>query len=156
MRAANILRASVVLPVFLGACAKRVEISPVASMGPAIVVEQFLGAVNAQNYQRMGNLFGTKDGPIAQRDPKEDVEKQMFLLSTILRHEDYSVEGEQPVPGRLGEATQLNVALTMNQKKVMVPFVVVRSKGDKSLVECIEIENVTNPSGTPTTRCVGK
>jgi hypothetical protein len=127
-----------------------------AAMAPALVVEQFLGAVNSQDFGRMGTLFGTKDGTIAGRDPKENVERQMFLLSTILRHEDYRIEGDQPVPGRLSEATQLNVALTVKEKRVMVPFVVVRAKGDKWLVECIEIENVTNPNGTPSARCVNK
>ena len=102
----------------------------------------------------MSNLFGTKDGTIGQRDPKESVEKQMFLLASILRHEDYQVEGERPIPGRLAEATQLNVALTLSKKKVMVPFVVVRAKGEKWLVECIEIENVTNPSAKSSARCV--
>ena len=104
----------------------------------------------------MSKLFGTKEGAISSRDPKENVEKQMFLLATILRHEDYQVQGEQAVPGRLTEATQLNVSLTLSEKKVMVPFVVVRSKGEKWLVECIEIENVTNPSGTPSSRCIAK
>ena len=127
-----------------------------AMMAPALAVEQFLGAVNAQDFSRMSSLFGTKEGTIASRDPKENVEKQMFLLATILRHEDYQVQGEQAIPGRLAEATQLNVSLTQSEKKVMVPFVVVRSKGEKWLVECIEIENVTNPSGTPSSRCISK
>jgi hypothetical protein len=152
----SLLRASVLLAILLPGCTKQVVVNPVAAMGPAMVVEQFLGAVNAQNYAQMGNLFGTKDGPIAARDPKENVEKQMFLLGTVLRHEDYQVQGEQAVPGRMGLATQLNVAMTMNQKKITVPFVVVRSKGEKWLVECIEIENITNPTGTPTTPCVSR
>ena len=159
MRTAMLLgRAALVLPLCLGACTTtRIEQRPMsAMMAPALAVEQFLGAVNAQDFGRMSSLFGTKEGAIASRDPKENVEKQMFLLATILRHEDYQVEGEQVVPGRLAEATQLNVALTLNQKKVMVPFVVVRAKGEKWLVECIEIENVTHPSGTPSARCVNK
>jgi hypothetical protein len=157
MRAAMFLvRASLLLPLVTGGCTKRVEVRPMAAMGPALAVEQFLGAVNTQDYIRMSNLFGTKEGPILGRDPRENVEKQMFLLATVLRHEDYEVKGEQAVPGRLSEATQLNVSLTLNQKKIMVPFVMVRGKNDKWLVECIEIENVTNPSGTPSTPCIAK
>jgi hypothetical protein len=150
----SLLRASVLLVILLPGCTKRVVMSPVAAMGPAMVVEQFMGAVNAQNYSAMGNLFGTKDGPISGRDPRENVEKQMFLLGSVLHHEDYQVQGERSVPGRLGEATQLNVTITMHQKKIMVPFVVVRTKGEKWLVECIQIENVTNPSGTAVAPCV--
>jgi hypothetical protein len=91
----------VLLPVFLAACTQRVEVRPMAQMAPALVVEQFLGAVNSQDFNRMGTLFGTKEGTIAGRDPKENVEKQMFLLASILRHEDYRIEGDQAVPGRL-------------------------------------------------------
>ena len=67
MRTARLLgRAALVLPVCLGACTQRIETRPMSAMAPAMAVEQFLGAVNAQDFGRMSNLFGTKDGTIGR------------------------------------------------------------------------------------------
>ena len=134
-----------VLLLAAAGCSQRVEVTPVRLVAPAMVVEQFLGAVNAKDYMRMGSLFGTKDGPVTERDDQDNVEKRMFALASVLRHEDYKVEGEQPVPGRPDEAVQLTVIMTIGEKKFTVPFTVVRSKGESWLVEDIGITNITFP-----------
>lgn len=114
-----------------------------SGVAPALIVEQFLTAANSKDLTTMGNLFGTRDGPISRRDPKQNVEQQMFTLATILKHDDYQFEGESIVPGRQHEATQFNVLMTFGPRKVSVPFVVVQSKSSGWMVEEIGITKIT-------------
>jgi sporulation protein YlmC with PRC-barrel domain len=136
---------AVVIPLFLtlAACIKRVEMStPANSVGAAIALEQFLTAANATDLTRMATLFGTKDGPTTNRDPKDLVEKQMFVFANVLRHEDYKIENEQIVPGRRDSAIQLNVGLTNKGKKVIIPFTMVRATGDRWMVEQFDLQKL--------------
>lgn len=125
------------------ACVKQ-EVAPVsANVGPSLVVEQFLRAANAKDLGRMAELFGTKDGPISKRDSRQEVEQRMFSIASVLRHEDFEVQGEQLVPGRSSEATRLMVKLTIDKTAYQVPFTMVRYKNDSWLVEQIGIEVIT-------------
>ncbi len=144
--------------ILVAACAQRIDVQPAGSVGPALVVEQFLRAANAaaandsSGVQVMGRLLGNKEGPVSQQWPPQEVHQRMYLTASILKHDDAKIIGEQLVPGRISEAKQLNVELTMGPRKVTVPFILVLAKGDKWLVECIELEQITNP-GSGSTRC---
>jgi len=147
MRAAKSLWSlAAVLTLFSAACVTRTEplyTTPAQGVAPALIIEQFLAAVNSQDLATMGNLFGTRDGPISNRDPKAQVEQQMFVLANILKHQDYQFEGESIVPGRQNEATQFSVLMTIGKRKISVPFLVVRSKNNGWMVEQIGIEKIT-------------
>ena len=117
--------------------------SPGASVAPALAVERFLNAANARDLDTMARLFGTKDGSILKRDPRAEVEQRMYALASVLRHDNYSLEGEGPVPGRLGEAVRLIIRMHINERVVDVPFIVVQTKKDGWLVEQIDIEKIT-------------
>lgn len=136
---------AVVLAMTLGttACTKQ-EVAAQTSVGPSLVVEQFMRAANARDLQSMGRLFGTKDGPIIKRDDKGEVERRMFAIATELQHSDFEVAAEEMVPGRSGEATRLIVRLTKEDVKFNVPFTLVRYK-DTWLVEQIALEVLTAP-----------
>jgi hypothetical protein len=112
-------------------------------VGPAMVIERFLRAANSNDLDTMASLFGTVDGPIASQGSAQDVDDRMFVLASLLRHEDYRIESEQIVPGRRDVATQLNVELTIGTSPVVVPFTLVRSKGGAWLIEQIEVERIT-------------
>ena len=139
--------------VLLVACTQRVEVqpvsAPVSSVTPALVVEQFLRAANAAaandsaGVQVMGRLLGNKDGPVSEQWPPQEVHQRMFLTANILKHDDSKIIGEQLVPGRPNDAKQLNVELTMGQRKVIVPFFMVLAKGERWLVERIDLEAIT-------------
>jgi hypothetical protein len=131
------------------ACSQRVEVLPVTSVGPALVVEQFLRAANSaaandtSGVSAMGRLWGTKDGLATEQMPLQEMQQRMLLTASILRHDDSKIVGEQLVPGRISEAKQLNVELTQGPRKVVVPFFMVLSKGDRWLVERIDLEVIT-------------
>lgn len=134
--------------VVLTACVKEQVVSsgrPAANLGPPLVVEQFMRALNSEpkDLAAMGRLFGTKEGPIAGRDPRTQVEQRMFAIAAVLRHDDYEILRETQVPGRTGEATQLLVRVKTGERNNNVPFTLVRYK-EGWLIEQIGIDAITN------------
>jgi hypothetical protein len=134
--------------VVLTACVKEQVVSggrSAANLGPSMVVEQFMRALNSEpkDVVLMARLFGTKEGPIGDRDPKVQVEQRMFAIAAVLRHDDYEILREQQVPGRSEDATQLLVRVKAGEKSNNVPFTLVRYK-DGWLVEQIGIDVITN------------
>lgn len=116
---------------------------PAQAVAPTLIVEQFLRAVNAGDLDTMARLFGTREGSIAERDSPQQVDNRMFAIASVLRHEDYRIEGEQIVPGRREEATQLLVRLTFPDRDVVVPFTMVITDDRTWMIEQIAIERVT-------------
>lgn len=112
-------------------------------LAPALVVERFLQAANHKDLATMARLFGTRDGPVAERDPQSEVEQRMYTLASILRHDDYALEGERLVPGRTGEAIQIVVRMRFGNRQVPVPFTLVRTARRGWLVEQIDVEAIT-------------
>lgn len=102
-------------------------------------------ASNANDLDGMARLFGTREGPVAKKWGRSELEKRMFAIATELQHNDFEVIGEEMVAGRTDTATKLNVRLTNNEGKYVVPFTLVRYKGDSWLIEQIGIEVLTAP-----------
>ena len=127
------------------ACVKQEVISAGSNVGSSLVVEQFMRAANGKDLDGMARLFGTKDGPVAGRWPKDEIEKRMFVISTELKHEDFTVTAEQIVPGRGVDATKLTVKLRKDGKDYNVPFTLVRYKDTSWLVEQIGLDVITAP-----------
>lgn len=116
---------------------------PAPALATSLVIEQFLRAVNAKDLDTMARLFGTRDGSILSRDPKQQVEDRMFALASIMEHQDYSIEGGEIVPGRRDEATQVFVRMSVRGGSVKVPFTMVWSM-DSWMIEQIGLEAITN------------
>ncbi|HEY0671608.1 MAG TPA: hypothetical protein VGD27_05040 [Longimicrobiales bacterium] len=134
--------------VLLSGCVKEQVVSgggTSSTLGPSLVVEQFMRALNSEpkDLTTMGRLFGTKDGPILERDPKAQVEQRMFAIATVLHHDDYEMVREQQVPGRTSEAIQVFVRVKQGSNNNTVPFTLVRYK-DGWLIEQIGIDVITN------------
>lgn len=125
----------------------------VQGVAPQLAVEGFMKAANcvasdkcatkAQELQSMGRLFGTKDGPIVDRDPRAEVEKRLFAVASLVQSDDYKLLGQTIVPGRVGEAVQVDVNLTQGDKTLRVPFIVVHAKSGDWLVEQIDTKALT-------------
>ncbi|HUG01019.1 MAG TPA: hypothetical protein VML95_04110 [Longimicrobiales bacterium] len=113
------------------------------AVAPSLVVERFLQAVNARDVTTLGRLFGTSDGPISARDDRAAVEQRMFTLASLLQHDDYTILGDQVVPGRAGEAIDIMTTLRKGQRAVAVPFTLVRTREGGWLVERIETGELT-------------
>ncbi|HEX6559799.1 MAG TPA: hypothetical protein VF021_10065 [Longimicrobiales bacterium] len=128
----------------LAACTRQ-EIPVRGTIGPSLVVEQFMRAANARDLTAMSRLFGTTKGPVASLYPKNEVEQRMALFAEELRHTDFEVTSEESVPGRSEEARQLILRITKDDKKYNVPFTLVRYKGDSWLIEQFRLDVLTAP-----------
>lgn len=133
----------------------------VAAVAPQLSVERFLQAVTVKDLESMARLFGTADGPVADRGSwlgcafkrigswfggtacrrREDIEIQMDVLADILRHDDYRFVGEERVPGTQHPTTRLLVDLAYQGRSARgVPFDVVRSPEGRWLVQVVGVE----------------
>jgi hypothetical protein len=118
--------------------------APQPVVAPTMTIERFMRAVNQNDLNTMARLFGTRDGPINRAWPAKEVDERMRLLATVLRHNDYAIGQEDIVPGRRSEATQFTVNVTVGQRVVPVPFVLVRSaQAPEWLIENIAIDRLT-------------
>jgi hypothetical protein len=115
--------------------------APEAEVATALVVDQFLRAANSNDLDTMSRLFGTRNGSILKRDPKEQVDRQMFALASLLRHESYEIVRHEVVPGRREEATTLIVRMKMADNNVAdVPYTLVFSTDRTWLIELIDLK----------------
>ena len=117
--------------------------APAQAAGPAEVVERFLRLASTRSYLQMGQLFGTVEGPITSRDPQPQVERRMYAIADILQNDRFVISGQQGIPGRGPEATQLTVQMTRGGQTRDVPFVVVRANNGGWLVEQIDLQVLT-------------
>ena len=97
----------------------------------------------ADEIETMARLFGTREGSVLERHPRDEVEQRMFLIARILQHTDYALAGERAVPGRSREAIEVRVNLTTNEGVKTVPFTVVRTSAGEWLIENIDLVAIT-------------
>lgn len=129
---------------------------------PAAAVERFLRLATRQDYAGMGMVFGTSAGALGVRDSAREVERRMYAIATLIRH-DQAVVGEGTlVPGRGGEAVAFAVELVRGQSARTVPVVAVLGPGGRWYVEQVQLTalagreqerlspafRVTHPSGS--------
>ena len=124
----------------------RSEVPAGRSPGPALAVERFLQAANANELETMMELFGTSNRTIEQLDGRSMAERRMHLLSSLLRHDDFAIRGQRSVPGRLYDAATVDVDLQKGARTLRVPFTVVRRSGGGWIIEQVDVEAITNPS----------
>jgi len=132
------------------ACAsKRVVERPVgpppnAEVAAPLVVDQFLRAANSNDLDTMARLFGNRNGPVANDENRQELDRRLFAIASVLRHDSYTIKGSQIVPGRRNEATQINVLMKFGTQEIAVPWVLVYSKNGNWLVESIDLEKITS------------
>lgn len=135
-----------------------------AELAPVLVVERFLRAANSVAQQSgsegarlaragealdlMARLFGTRDGSIVTMYPRDEVEQRMALIAEVLRHDDYEVMGDRGVPGRSGEAVEVEVLMHVRDRQITVPFTVVQTQANEWLIERVDLERLLNPPST--------
>ncbi len=140
------LLASAVLLLLLGTGCGRSVPPPKSTPGaPAATeaVERFLRLAAARDYVEMGWIFGTRQGPIIQRDPPPEVERRMFALAQVLEYQRFEIGGESPIPGSVGSSVRVDVRLQNRGRTYDVPFTTVRGPNDRWFVEQVALEAIT-------------
>ena len=170
MLAGVALAGAVLATAALAGCAAPVILAgePEAA-APARSVERFLRAANSGDLETMASVFGTREGPIADRGSglgcafrklgswlslgdrcltRQEVEIRMSLLAETLRHSDYQIVSEGDAPGRKYPMKRIGVTITRGERKIRdVPFLLVQSSGGLWMVQEIGVERVTSGGG---------
>jgi hypothetical protein len=130
------------------ACARSAPVPQSAPGGPApsASVERFMRLAAEKNYAEMGWVFGTAEGSVYRRDKAADVERRMYALGSVLRHDRFEIRDEAQVPGRAGGAVRMTVRLTDGPRQHSVPITTVRGPDGRWFVEAVDVEAVTGAS----------
>lgn len=119
------------------------EAADYGSPNARMAIERFLAGVTADDYQAMGQQFGTPDGPAEDRLGINEVEKRMMYLAGVLEHRDYDLREADLArtgPGRIRYVVTL---VREEEGRVDVPFVTAVSGDDRWFVEQIELDPLT-------------
>jgi hypothetical protein len=63
---------------------------------PRLAVEQFLGAVKAQDLQAMSVVWGTEKGPARDQMDRTELEKREIVMQGCYAHDRYRILDESP------------------------------------------------------------
>lgn len=104
-------------------------------------VGQFLDAAKRSDYQLMSRLFGTREGPAAERNGRIETEQRMYVLASLLRHDSYSLR-RVPVAEAEGQNRIAADMVGTRQGNVSVPFLASNNRG-RWFVESIGTDALT-------------
>jgi hypothetical protein len=106
-------------------------------------VRGFLDGANADDYTRMGDLFGTDKGPAIKRFGVTDIEQRMIFLASILKHSSYELS--QANLAQLGPDRIRWEARMRDTRKglVVVPIITVPDTGGRWYVERLNLDALT-------------
>ena len=102
---------------------------------PGEAIERFLGAAKAQDYDGMGLVFGSAQGPARATIAKPELEKREFIMMRCLRHDRLQVGGETVTP--TGERV-LSAQIWFKDLTATTNFTVVQGPNDRWYVKQFE------------------
>ena len=106
---------------------------------PRLAVEQFLGAVRAQDLQAMSVVWGTKDGPARDQIERTELEKREIIMQGCFDHDRFRILDESPGPS----GTRIfRVEITKGDVTRTPRFTTVRGPSERWYVEDAEIAAV--------------
>lgn len=102
-------------------------------------VEDFLGAVKAQDIQAMSIVFGTRNGPSRDNIERTELEKRLIILQCYFNHDKYRILDES-----LGEGGHrvLTVELTRGSNTRSPRFYAIAGPANRFYVDNMEIAAV--------------
>ena len=117
------------------ACARQTPgVTPAAT--PEATVGQFLAAVNANDLERMAQLFGDERGRTAWGSPAARQER-LAIMQHVLKADSSRVVGAEPDTSGVTSRRVLHVELIDAQRRATVPFIVARQRAGGWLVYAI-------------------
>lgn len=147
----RILPATTALLFLLAGCASGGGLSAdPSSYGAAsadIAVRSFLDAVAEEDYVRMGQLFGTRQGPAEEKWGVTEVEQRMVVMAKFLDHSDYRLR-RRDLPGTGAHQARFMVRMEgTRQGTVSVPVVAVQAESKRWFVQQVDMKTLTGRGG---------
>jgi hypothetical protein len=98
------------------------------AVAPRKAVEEFLGAVKAQDLQAMSVVWGTEQGPARDHLDRTELEKREIIMQTCFNHDRFTILEEGPgVAGR----RVLRVQIARGTKTKTPSFTTVKGPSDR-------------------------
>jgi hypothetical protein len=138
----RLLAPSLIATALLGAGCGRPSAGP-TPQDPAVLIERFMAAVNANDLSTLGNLWGTTKGPASGRMPSDELHKRLVIIQSFLVHDRYTI-----LPGTQAATSGehlVQVQLTRRGCTPVVPFTLVRYR-EGWLVSSIDLAAAGNPA----------
>ena len=97
---------------------------PMAGSTPPDAVMQFMHAIRDSNLTRVGELFGTANGPVSRTHEPKDYEKRILTMQLFLRRIEAKTLGD--VPSEKGNGRTVTTQLSHSGCLVTIPVDVVK------------------------------
>jgi hypothetical protein len=122
------------LAALVGCTGRTASVTPAPT--PEATVGQFLAAVNANDLERMAQLFGDERGRAAWGSAVARHER-LAIMQHLLRADSSRVVGSEPDSGGVPTRRLVHVELMGGDRQVRVPFIVARQRSGGWLVYAI-------------------
>ncbi len=115
--------------------------APAPTADPSVVITRFMDAAAAEDYEVMGRLWGSRDGPAVEWMDREELRKRLVVIQGFLLHTEYEVLPSAPQVSSGGRLILQVRVVTPNKCGPVVNFTVVPYHGDW-LLEAIDLNAV--------------
>jgi hypothetical protein len=102
-------------------------------------------AVQANDLDRMGQLWGTASGPAAKDMDRGELQMRLTVMQRYLTHDQYEVTSRGASAGQADRTRTYQVRLTRRGCVLDIPFQLVRSGGGW-LVGVVDVTRAGNPA----------
>jgi hypothetical protein len=106
---------------------------------PRAAVEQFMGAVRAQDLQAMSIVWGTTKGAARDQIDRTELERRELLMMCYLTHDRYQVQGEQTT---VADRHTLAVSVTRGRLTRTTNFTTVTGPSNRWYVEDVDLTHM--------------
>ena len=106
---------------------------------PRAAADAFLRAVQNEDLQALGSVWGTADGAARDLMPRIDMERRAIVMMRCFRHDSYRVQSDSPTAGG---GRLLSVELARGNERRVSNFTVVPGKERRWYVQNAQVETL--------------
>jgi hypothetical protein len=132
-------RSIIAFVLVLAACGPKNTGPLTGAPAPRTAIEQFLGAVRAQDLQAMSIIWGSEKGPARDLIERRELEKRELIMQCMLAHDRFRILNEGP--GQAGKRV-FRVELTRGPITRATNFTATQGPSERWYVESADLEPV--------------
>jgi hypothetical protein len=119
---------------------------------PQATVEQFLAAVNANDIERMAQLFGDERGPKADWNSSTERQQRLVIMQRLLQADSSRVGATEPDSSGVPSRRRIRVEVFRGERRLLVPFSVAVAQRAGGWLVCMIGLDALLPGATPRPR----